>query len=415
MPWLNPRPGRRLLLPQPPAENPLHGTSHETVSVLNSIEDMDADTWNSLSRDGIPFLRHEFLCALEISGCAAADTGWEPRHLVLTSGDDVLAAMPLYVKSHSWGEFVFDHAWAEAFHRAGLPYYPKLVSCVPFTPVTGPRVLTNEHIDKAWATRLLARAATELCRDFHASSLHVLFPPERELGALAEAGLMIRKDCQYHWNNRGYRTFDEFLAGFRSARRKKLLRERRRVAEAGVRFRVIDGNALDDAMLDTVFRMHALTFARRGQAPYLNRRCFGLLRDRLGQDMVVVLAERGSEPIACAISFRGGNALFGRYWGASQELHSLHFETCFYQGIEYCIRERLDRFEPGAQGEHKLRRGFDPTVTWSAHWIAEPAFAAAIGSYLDREADWVDHYVIDARDQLPFHRTEDSDEPEDPS
>jgi len=376
---------------------------------------MDADTWNSLSHDGIPFLRHEFLWALEVSGSASARTGWEPRHLVLKSGGDVLAVMPLYLKSHSWGEFVFDHAWADAFHRAGLPYYPKLVSCVPFTPVTGPRVLTNEGVADAWATRLLTKAATELCRDVQASSLHVLFPSQRQLVALAEAGLMIRKDCQYHWNNRGYRSFDEFLGGFRSARRKKLLRERRRVAEAGVDFRVIVGNTMDDAMLDTVFRMHALTFARRGQAPYLNRRCFGLLRDRLGENLVVVLAERESEPIACAISFRGPNGLFGRYWGATEDLHSLHFETCFYQGIEFCIRECLDRFEPGAQGEHKLRRGFDPTVTWSAHWIAEPAFAAAIGNYLDREADWVDRYVVDARGQLPFHRVEDSDEPEDPS
>jgi len=407
--------GRRQLLPQPPAENPPAGSSAWTVTILESIEDVAPGKWNSLSRDGIPFLRHEFLSALETSGSAAADTGWEPRHLVLRDGDAVLAAMPLYLKSHSWGEFVFDHAWAEAFHRAGRRYYPKLVSCVPFTPVSGPRALTAPGVDRHRACRILANAATELCRDSHASSLHVLFPPERDLVPLQETGLMIRKDCQYHWNNRGYRDFDDFLSGFRSARRKKLLRERRRVTEAGIQFRVIGGDDMDDGLMDTVFRMHALTFARRGQAPYLNRRCFGLLRDRLGSRMVVVLAERDTAPVACAISFRGQDGLFGRYWGAIEDLHSLHFETCFYQGIEYCIRENLARFEPGAQGEHKLRRGFDPTVTFSAHWIAEPAFAAAIGHYLDREADWVDRYVIDARDQLPFHRGRQQDDPEESS
>ncbi len=326
-----------------------------------------------------------------------------------------LAAMPLYLKSHSWGEFVFDHAWAEAFHRAGRHYYPKLVSCVPFTPVAGPRVLTADGVDRAWSGRVLATAARELCKTVNASSLHVLFPPEEDVATLEEAGLMVRKDCQYHWMNRGYRDFEDFLSGFRSARRKKLLRERRRVSEAGIDFRVVTGDTLDDELLEKVFQMHALTFARRGQAPYLNRRCFRQLRDQLGGGMVVVLAERDSVPVACAISFRGGDALFGRYWGAAEEHNSLHFETCFYQGIEYCIREGLARFEPGAQGEHKLRRGFDPTVTWSAHWIAEPAFAAAIGNYLDREANWVDRYVIDARDQLPFHRTGERDDPEDHS
>jgi predicted N-acyltransferase len=412
MPWPKRTPGRRPLLPQLPAENPLDRSSSLTVVVLESIGDVEPSVWNALSRDGIPFLRHEFLSALEISGSAAVETGWEPRHLMVKDGDAVLAAMPLYLKSHSWGEFVFDHAWAEAFHRAGRRYYPKLVSCVPFTPVTGPRALTAAGVDRNRACRLLTAAAKTLCQESHASSVHLLFPPERELDGIRQAGLMIRKDCQYHWNNRGYRSFDDFLTGFRSARRKKLMRERRRVTEAGVHFRIITGDRLEDGMLDAVYGMHALTFARRGQAPYLNRECFGLLRDRLGRRMVVVLAERESVPVACAISFRGKDGLFGRYWGAVEDLHSLHFETCFYQGIEYCIREGLARFEPGAQGEHKLRRGFDPTVTWSAHWVADPAFAAAIGNYLEREADWVDRYVIDARDQLPFHRTGARDDPE---
>jgi predicted N-acyltransferase len=226
---------------------------------------------------------------------------------------------------------------------------------------------------------------------------------------------MIRKDCQYHWQNHDYRDFDQFLASFRSARRKKLRRERRRVSEAGIGFRIVLGNELDDDLLDTIYRMHAVTFMRRGQAPYLNHECFRLLRDSFGSAMVVVLAERGGMPLACAVSFRDEAALYGRYWGAVEDHHSLHFETCFYQGIEFCIREGLKRFEPGAQGEHKLRRGFDPAVTWSAHWIADADFAAAIGDYLHREADWVDRYVIDARDQLPFHRDGRRREPGDAS
>lgn len=360
--------------------------------------------WNGLSIGESPFLKHEFIAALEDSGSASPETGWEPCHLVLKNGGSVCAAVPLYLKSHSWGEFVFDHAWAEAFHRAGRTYYPKLVSCIPFTPVTGPRLLFAHGVDRDASRRRLVEAATELCRALRASSLHVLFPPEESVADFEDADLMIRKDCQYHWHNRDYRDFADFVSGFRSARRKKLLRERRRVSEAGIRFRTVAGTQLDDDLLETVYRMHAVTFMRRGQAPYLNHECFRRLRDDLGANMVVVLAERDSTPVACAISFRGGDALYGRYWGAVEDHHSLHFETCFYQGIDYCIREGLGRFEPGAQGEHKLRRGFDPTVTWSAHWIADPVFAIAIGGYLDREADWVDRYVIDARDQLPFHR-----------
>ncbi len=410
MPWPTRMPEESRTLPQSPADRT--GSEPDlTVRVLESIDEVEASAWNKLASGCGPFLQHQFIAALEASGSACADTGWQPFHLVVQRGGTVCAALPLYLKSHSWGEFVFDHAWAEAFHRAGRSYYPKLVSCIPFTPVTGTRLLVAENLDTGRLQRLLADTAADLCRQLGASSLHVLFPPENQLPALEASGLMIRKDCQYHWHNRGYRDFDHFLAGFRSARRKKLRRERRRVREAGVDFRVVTGKELDDELLDEIFRMHAVTFMRRGQAPYLNLQCFRQLRDNLGDSMLVVMAEKSSEPIACAVSFRDDTALYGRYWGAVDDYHSLHFETCFYQGIEYCIREGLQRFEPGAQGEHKLRRGFDPTVTWSAHWIADRAFAAAIGDYLQREAEWLDRYVIDARDQLPFHRRERRDDP----
>ncbi|UCC15600.1 MAG: N-acetyltransferase [Gammaproteobacteria bacterium] len=386
-------------LQPPPSDTP----DCDRIHILGSIEDVSPGEWNSLDSGDNPFLRHEFLAALETSGSACEATGWQPRHLVLRRGDRLTAAMPLYAKSHSWGEFVFDHAWAEAFHRAGRSYYPKLVCCIPFTPVTGPRLLVGQ--DRPDQSRdALIQAAIDLCAGIEASSLHLLFPNDEDVRRLRPRELMIRKDCQYHWHNRGYSSFSDFLAGFRSARRKKLLRERRRVAEAGISFRVVGGAELDDAMLDQIFRMHAITFLRRGQTPYLNRDCFRMMRDSMAAAIVVVLAERRDKAIACAVSFRSHDSLYGRYWGCEEYHDSLHFETCFYQGIEYCIDAGLKRFEPGAQGEHKLRRGFDPSVTWSAHWVSNAAFATAIGEYLDQERDWVDRYVIDARDQLPFHR-----------
>jgi len=407
-PWPNRRAWETRPLQQPPSDK----QDLDRIHTLESIEDVTPEEWNSLDSGGNPFLRHEFLAALEASGSACIGTGWQPKHLVLRRGGCVVAAMPLYEKGHSWGEFVFDHAWAEAFHRAGRSYYPKLVSCVPFTPVTGPRLLVGQ--DSPDQSRdVLIRAAIDLCSETGASSLHLLFPNDDDVERLRPRQLMIRKDCQYHWKNRGYASFADFLSGFRSARRKKLLRERRRVAEAGIKFRVVGGTELDDAMLDQIFRMHAITFLRRGQRPYLNRDCFGRMRDSIGAAMVVVLAEKNGRPIACAVSFRSQGGLYGRYWGCEEYHDSLHFETCFYQGIEYCIDRGLDKFEPGAQGEHKLRRGFDPSVTWSAHWVSDPAFATAIGEYLDQERGWVDRYVIDARDKLPFHRDADGGTRED--
>jgi hypothetical protein len=373
------------------------------VRVARSLAEVDPAQWNALPGSESPFLRHEFLHALEATGCATADTGWDAHHLLLYERDGRLAAaMPLYLKSHSWGEFVFDFAWAEAYHRAGLAYYPRLVSAVPFTPATGPRLLAAG--DEARKT--LLQAARALCTSLGASSLHVLFPAPPDRQFLDSAQLMLRLDCQFHWRNEGYGSFEDFLAGFTAEKRKKLRRERRRVAEAGIACRTIAGNELDPATIDVIYRLHAATFALHGNAPYLNRAFFGELARRMPENLVIEMAYRESAPVACAIMLRSADTLYGRYWGASGNFHSLHFELCYYRGIEYCIREGLSRFEPGTQGEHKLLRGFLPTPVWSLHEIQDSRFGAAIGEWLARERSHRTEWLAAAASHLPFRRAD---------
>ncbi len=371
------------------------------IRFARSLADVDASDWNSLSGAEAPFLRHEFLLALEQSGCASIETGWDASHVLLHGPDGRLhGALPLYLKSHSWGEFVFDFAWADAYHRAGLGYYPRLVSAVPFTPATGPRLLAADDAGR----RQLLDAAIERMRELGVSSLHVLFPVDHDREFLSAAGLMTRLDSQFHWRNDEYTCFEDFLAGFTAEKRKKLKRERRRVAEAGIESRTLRGEELDEATIETVYRLHAMTFARYGHAPYLNRDFFSRLARAMPDALVIELAMLHGEPVACAVSLRGRDALYGRYWGASGEYHSLHFELCYYRGIEYCIREGLARFEPGTQGEHKLLRGFIPTPVWSMHAIADPGFDAAIGHWLRRERKARRDWLREAVGHLPFRR-----------
>lgn len=370
--------------------------------IARSLSGVDAAAWNALPGADSPFLRHEFLVALEETGCATPETGWDACHALLhDDAGRLAAALPLYLKSHSWGEFVFDFAWAEAYHRAGLAYYPRLVSAVPFTPATGPRLLG----DPSHRGPLLAMAR-ELLGQGGLSSLHVLFPGTEDRDFLEGAGLMPRLDCQFHWRNEGFESFEEFLAGFTAEKRKKLRRERRRVAEAGIACRTVAGADLDARLLDAIHGLHAATFARYGHAPYLNRAFFGRIAETMPEALVVELAEMAGEPVACSISLRGRDALYGRYWGASGDFHSLHFELCYYRGIEYCIRERLARFEPGTQGEHKLLRGFLPTPVWSLHEVADPRFAQAIGDWLARERAGRRAWLEEAAWHLPFRRAD---------
>lgn len=388
-----------------PRRSPDIGDGATATEVLSGIGEVGADEWNGLSGGGSPFLRHEFLLALEDSGSACVATGWEARHLLIRDEHGVaLAAMPLYLKHHSWGEFVFDQAWAQAYQRIGRDYYPKLVSAVPFTPVTGPRILLRAGAAHEALTQQLLETARDIAARERASSLHILFPPPDSVTALANGELMLRKDCQYHWHNRGYRDFDDFLARFRSDKRKKVRRERRRVLEAGISFRLLHGHEITAPLLEQIYQFHAATFGRRGQPPYLTHSFYQQVVKTLPDSLVVILAECDDAPVACAICLRDDEALYGRYWGCGRQYDSLHFETCFYQGIEYAIQEGLSRFEPGAQGEHKLRRGFEPVLTWSAHWLRDPAFARAVDRYLSDERAWLDDYLQQARDQLPFHR-----------
>jgi predicted N-acyltransferase len=367
------------------------------VTVHDSIADIASEDWNSLVGDAYPFLDHAFLDLAEHTGSVSPDAGWTPRHLTIQAAGKLRAALPLYEKSHSWGEFVFDWAWANAYQQAGFDYYPKLVSAVPFTPATSTRLLLADEQD-ADAARALIIAATQLAIDTECSSVHFQFPTEPEVTLFEKNGLLLRKDCQFHWHNRDYQDFDDFLSTFTSAKRKKAKRDRRRVRENGIRFRRLRGGDLDSDTWSTVYALIARTFMMRGSLPYFNQAFFEGLSERLPDNVLVILAELDAKPVAAAVFFESPTTLYGRYWGSDGHFDALHFETCYYQGIEYCIETGKRLFEPGTQGEHKVSRGFSPVTTWSAHWLAHPEFANAIERYLDEEGRHIERY-IDAVDQ----------------
>jgi predicted N-acyltransferase len=384
--------------------------THRPARFLDSIAQIDAQKWNSLAGAAQPFLRHEFLLAMEESGCTVPRTGWTPRHLIIEAANGTpLAAMPLFRKAHSRGEFVFDFSWASAYAQHGLDYYPKLLTAVPFTPVSGPRLLLRPDCDAKAMTMSLVRAVIDYARSEHLSSWHVLFPTEEIATSLDTAGLVLRRDCQFHWHNQGYESFEAFLATFTAEKRKKVKRERRRVAEAGIEFDTLSGAQLDAELWSTLYGFYADTFHRHGHEPYLNLNFFKRIGAAMPDQLMLKVARVGREPIAVAIFFVGESALYGRYWGAGGNYHSLHFETCYYQGIEYCIDHKLQRFEPGTQGEHKVPRGFVPTLTSSAHFIADQRFAAAIRDFARREARGVDHYAAAVNEHVPYHRAPDEE------
>jgi predicted N-acyltransferase len=346
-------------------------------------EAWDACAGNPAHRDN-PFLAFDFLDALEESGCAAPRTGWGPRHLLLRDeGGEAQGVMPLYLKSHSRGEYVFDWAWADAYERAGGRYYPKLVCGVPFTPATGPRLLLREGADEG-ARRMLLAGALKLCDQAGASGVHVNFPTETEWRFLGEQGLLLRQDQQYHWLNPGYRDFEDYLSALSSSRRKTIRRERRD-AQAAVEIVAVTGAELTEAHWDAFFRFYMDTGSRKWGTPYLNRRFFSMLGERMGARVLLILARREGQWIAGALNLIGGECLYGRYWGAVAEVPFLHFELCYYQAIEHAIRLGLPRVEAGAQGQHKIARGYLPTGVYSAHYIADPALRAPVARYLDQE------------------------------
>lgn len=374
-------------------------------SLIRDLHDIDPGQWNALAQ-GHPLASHEYLLAMQQAGCASAETGWAAHYLLMQRGHDLAAAMPLYLKSHSRGEYVFDMAWARAFAQHGLAYYPKLLGAIPFTPVPGPRLLAATHADRV----ALAREAVEVTRGNELSSLHILFPTETDCLALREAGFLFRENVQFHWFNRGYRSLDEFLAGMNQPKRKKIRQDRKKAVEAGVTFRWLQGADIDEAALDYFYRCYCRTYLEHGNAPYLNQEFFRLLHTTMTHNLVLVLAMQDGAPIAAALNVRGADRLYGRYWGCTRYIPGLHFETCYMQAIEFCIRHGIAVFEGGAQGEHKLSRGMLPVRTWSAHWIRDERYAAAIADFLERETPAVSDYIDELHEHSPFKKNAGSPE-----
>jgi len=367
-----------------------------------SIQSLGAGEWNALGAGDNPFTRHEFLAALERSHCVGPGSGWEPRYLTLRDAHGLAAAAAAFVKRHSFGEFVFDFAWARGYERLGRRYYPKLTLAAPFTPATGPRLLVRADLDReTYATRLLAELERHAL-SHGLSGVHALFLDEAARVACARRGWLLRRDCQFHWTNRGYTSFEDYLGTFTAEKRKKARRERRRVQDAGVRIETRLGGELSEALLDRIYELHRDTFLRHGHEPYLTRAFFSDAARTLPESLMVKLALHGRTVVAAAVFFCSRDALFGRYWGAAADYHSLHFETCYHQGIEFCIERRLARFEPGTQGEHKVSRGFEPAISWSAHYIADPELRAAIAEYLAREAAAVEAYALEVQSHVPY-------------
>ena len=377
-----------------------------TVSQHDSITGIPQADWDALAGSEQPFLRHAYLAALEKSGSIGPETGWVPRILTLSHDDGTLAgAVPLFEKHHSNGEFVFDWDWAEAYATMGRNYYPKLVAAVPFTPVSGPRILASPSAGTDVARTLVAYAR-ELAEAGRLSSLHWLFVDAGQVPLLEREDCLIRTGCHFEWRNPGVSDFQEWLGTLSSSRRKSIRRERRRVAEAGIHCTWYKGSQLDARQLHTVYELYAANYYAHGMRPYLTPHFFEIIARELGETFSVCLASRGTEVIAGALFLSGGDSLFGRYWGAFEWIDSLHFEVCYYQGIEHAIRQGHARFHPGVQGEHKLLRGFEPQLHYSAHWLCDADFRRAVAKFLERERNAVDAYAEAAATYLPFRKRE---------
>jgi predicted N-acyltransferase len=376
-----------------------------TVQVVGSIHDIPAVDWGACAGASNPFLSHAFFAALEDSGSACVETGWLPRHL-LVSGEDGRAAgcAPLYLKSHSYGEYVFDWGWAEAFQRAGGRYYPKLQAAVPFTPVTGQRLLVRADAP-AGTAEALAAAMVQLARQLRVSSLHVTFHSSGEAGLFARLGFLPRIGQQYHWRNDGYGSFEDFLARLSSRKRKAVRKERCEAAQHGVRIRTLSGSEIEPGHWDAFHRFYLDTVERKWAHAYLSRDFFTLLGERMAESVLLIVAETGDgEPVAGALNLVGADALYGRYWGSAADYRFLHFEACYYRAIDFAIANGLARVEAGAQGAHKIQRGYLPVATYSAHWIAEPGFRTAVARFLDAERPAVEAEIEQLAASSPFRR-----------
>ncbi|HCZ16733.1 MAG TPA: GNAT family N-acetyltransferase [Candidatus Accumulibacter sp.] len=379
--------------------------SRLSISTVSAASAIPRAAWPTLCPPGDPFLNADFLAIIERHGAAAREWGWTARHLVASDQQGtVVGLLPLYVKTHSHGDFIYDWSWAAAYRQLGRQYYPKLISCLPHTPVAGPRLLVAEGPAAASIRQALADSAQALAAGLGVSSWHVALPAEADIALLRREGLLISHDVQFHWVDSGCGDFDGYLATFSAARRRKVRAERRRVADSGLRIETRHGDQIDPAEWPLLHALYADTFARFNNHAVFSAACFADLAAALGRRMVAFIARDRGLPVAVALCFCSDEVLYGRYWGCSGNYHSLHFELCFYQGIAYCLEQGLRRFEPGAGGEHKVSRGFTPTVVHSAHWIADPGMRELLGRHLARQGEALADYRDEAATHLPFRR-----------
>jgi predicted N-acyltransferase len=376
------------------------------ITIIGAINEVTANEWNALAGEDNPFIRYEFLSALESRDCVGERFGWIPQHITLRDRDNkLIGAVPLYLKDNSYGEFVFDWGWADAYHRHGLEYYPKLVVATPYTPATGPRLLIGKEQDYHAVANSLIEASVQHATNLNVSSLHWLFTNDQDTKQLTEQGFMQRLGCQFHWHNVGYESFDNYLQALSRGKRKNINQERRQVRDADVHLEILSGHDTTERHWQVFHRYYESTFMKLGGYATLSAPFFQEVAQTMPDNVVLVMAKQNGKYIASALSFRGTDTLYGRHWGCEREVKALHFEACYYQGIEYCINNGLQRFEPGAQGEHKIARGFLPTPTYSAHWIANPVFKEAISEFLNRETRGMEHYIEQLREHSPFKQT----------
>jgi predicted N-acyltransferase len=375
------------------------------IRVLEAPAELAAGAWDALldaNAEPSPFMRHAYLSALHESGSATVGTGWDPRFITLWRGAELQAACAVYIKPHSFGEYVFDWAWANAYEQHGLRYYPKAVGAVPFTPVPGPRLLARD----AAARAALLDAVIAWCRRHKLSSFHLLFANDADVAACDQAGLMLRHTVQFHWENAGYADFEALLASLSHDKRKKIRQERRKVAEAGVTFRHAQGAAITDEDWDFFYRCYERTYLEHGNLPYLTRDFFERMASTMAENWLLFVAERQGRPIGCSLIAIDKGVAYGRYWGALERVDCLHFEACYYQPLAWCIAHGYRRFEGGAQGEHKMARALLPVKTTSAHWLAHPAFADAVEKFLAREGRGIESYIGQLEERSPFRHTD---------
>ena len=375
------------------------------IDFLDSIEKINKEDWDAVSSSKYPFLKYEFLKALEVTNCVSPEQGWTPLHLIASESERIVAIMPLYIKTDSQGEFIFDWSWADAYYRNGLKYYPKLVSSIPFTPASGPRILIFDKTRRREVIKEISRALKQISEESDFSSVHILLANKNEIKDFSQENFSLRTSYSFHWFNNHYLSFENFLQDMTSRQRKNIKKERKKINDQGITVSRICGNEITLEMLKTFYQFYQVTYLKRGMRGYLNFEFFKKIVDSIPETIMLVLAKNNSgEYVAGALNFFDDEKLYGRYWGCLQEYDSLHFETCYYQGIEFCIEEKLKSFDPGVQGEHKIKRGFCPIETFSLHWIKDLRFKKAIDDFLDREREHILEYNQDRRALLPFKK-----------